>query len=396
MKIAFVAPPVADKQDITPPVALGYIAAVQEQQRHIVRIYDLALGDDTLTQNALAQLRIFRPHLTLVATEESKVSNALKQALLETDNHVIWLGVELRHVLPDHTMMQAIWYLNHRSDTDNKQKIIVDSLVQLIDSIDALPFPARHLLPLEQYSLHTPSGDLQTTLVIGQRKTVDEIVFRQPSLIVAEMQSIVREYGIHHFAFSKEPITHNAVWLDDLLQQLTKSKLGIGWEACISYKAPNTTQLRAMKAAGCEVLCCTFTAGDVLPSQCERDALLLFVKEAHACGIDVRARITLDAPYAAIPALVDLSATFGLDTVHFTVSQEHTTNGQPTTEEKLSVEAVAEMARLRYQSSRNRQFFIDRFGPQFGPMIWRFGRAGLLGRTWHRYATGSEDGAFVF
>ncbi|MEM8533583.1 MAG: hypothetical protein AAGF95_22265 [Chloroflexota bacterium] len=396
MKIAFVAPPVADKQDITPPLALGYLAALQEQQRHIVRIYDLALGESKLTQNALAQLRAFRPHLTLVAADESTVATDVKESLFATGSHIMWLGVALRQMIPDQAMMQAIWHVNQHSHTDDKQKIIIDGLVQLIHTIDALPFPARHLLPLEQYALQTPSGDLQTALVIGQRKTADEIAFRQPSLIVAEMQSIVREYGIHHFAFSNEPITHNTIWLADLLQCLTKSQIDIGWEACISYKSADAATLRTMKDAGCEVLCCTFTAGEVLPSRTEREVLSLFVKEAHACGIAVRARITLDAPYASIPTLVDLSATFGLDTVHFTVNKDRITNGQTMVEEKLNVEAVAEMARLRYRSSKSRQFFIDRFGRQIGPMIWRFGRAGLLGRTWHRYATGSEDSALVF
>jgi hypothetical protein len=46
------------------------------------------------------------------------------------------------------------------------------------------------------------------------------------------------------------------------------------------------------------------------------------------------------------------------------------------------------MAHLRYRSRRSRQYFIERFGPQLGPMIWRVGRAGLLGRTWQRYANG--------
>jgi hypothetical protein len=54
------------------------------------------------------------------------------------------------------------------------------------------------------------------------------------------------------------------------------------------------------------------------------------------------------------------------------------------------------MARSRYRSSRSRQFFIERFGPQIGPMLWRVGRSGLLGRTWWRYANGGEDSALVY
>ena len=49
------------------------------------------------------------------------------------------------------------------------------------------------------------------------------------------------------------------------------------------------------------------------------------------------------------------------------------------------------MVQSRYRTSRSRQFFIERFGPRMGPMLWRVGRAGLLGRTWQRYADGGED-----
>jgi hypothetical protein len=49
------------------------------------------------------------------------------------------------------------------------------------------------------------------------------------------------------------------------------------------------------------------------------------------------------------------------------------------------------MVQSRYRSSRSRQFFIERFGPRMGPMLWRVGRAGLLGRTWQRYADGGEE-----
>ena len=103
-------------------------------------------------------------------------------------------------------------------------------------------------------------------------------------------------------------------------------------------------------------------------------------------GIFVRAQIELEPPYDAIPALVDLSATFGLDDVRFNIRQRAVapapTTGQP------AVEQVAEMAHLRYRSRRSRQYFIERFGPQLGPMLWRVGRAGLLGRTLQRYANG--------
>ena len=59
--------------------------------------------------------------------------------------------------------------------------------------------------------------------------------------------------------------------------------------------------------------------------------------------------------------------------------------------DNLELDNVTEMVQSRYRSSRSRQFFIERFGPRVGPMLWRVGRAGLLGRTWQRYADGGDD-----
>jgi len=103
----------------------------------------------------------------------------------------------------------------------------------------------------------------------------------------------------------------------------------------------------------------------------------------------VRAQIRLDPSYAAMPALVDVAATFGLDDVRFSVPE---TQAPAQRADAIGMENVTEMVQSRYRSSLSRQFFIERFGPRMGPMLWRIGRAGLLGRTWRRYADGAEEG----
>ena len=91
-----------------------------------------------------------------------------------------------------------------------------------------------------------------------------------------------------------------------------------------------------------------------------------------------------------MPTLVDLAATFGLDDVRFNVPK-YATQHERMVGDNLELDNVAEMVQSRYRSSRSRQFFIERFGPRVGPMLWRVGRAGLLGRTWQRYADGGDD-----
>lgn len=386
MKIAFIALPQPDDPVITPPLPLTYMAAFLEQQRHIVRIYDLALRGTTSVEAALGPLRAFRPHI-IVVTNGQDLAAATQAARTACDAPILRLGGAMREAPPAQAVAQALWQLDEQPSDANEQSVIFSALLALDDDLDALPFPARHLLPLEQYPLFTPSGELQTPVLVAQQVGPNTIIPRRPSLVAAELRSITREHGIRHFVFPDPPLTADPAWLGDLLYHLATSDLGIGWEGRVRHESLTPDMLRMCRKAGCEVLCFEFDALEVLDSKEARTALSEAVEQAHRHGIGVRARIQLQPPYGAVPALVDMSATFGLDDVRFIVRQR----AAQALGDGLALEDVAEMARSRYRSSRSRQFFIERFGPQLGPMLWRVGRAGLLGRTWQRYADGGED-----
>jgi hypothetical protein len=387
VKIALVAPPQPQDAGITPPLPLAYVAAVLEQQRHIVRIYDLALCNAAPLDEALIPLRAFRPHLIAVASGDPKLTDAICLASGGCEATVVQLGVTLRTFAAGETIVQALWQMDEQPGAEDEQNVIFNTLLTLDDDLDSLPFPARHLLSLEQYPLCTPSGELQTTILAGQPNAGIGFLLRNPLLIVAELRSIAREHGIRHVVFLDPPLTHDLAWLCEMLYHLASADLGVGWEGRVRHQHLTPELLQLFQRAGCEVLGLQFNAVEVLDSRDKRAALSAVVDQAHELGLLVRAHIELEPPYDAIPVLVDMSATFGLDDVRFSVQQ------RPVSLERSEVaspalEAVAEMARSRYRSRRSRQFFIERFGPQLGPMLWRVGRAGLLGRTWQRYADG--------
>jgi hypothetical protein len=233
-------------------------------------------------------------------------------------------------------------------------------------------------------------GDLQTTLLTGQQFGADSIIPRNPALIIAELRSVAREYGIRHFVFSGPSLSADLSWLHDMLYHLATSDIGIHWEGSLDYTRLTPDLLRMCRRAGCEVLCFPLDAISVVSSRAARAALSAAVEQAHRMDIAVRAQIELDPSYAAMPTLVDLAATFGLDDVRFNVPK-HADQRERSVGDNIELDNVAEMVQSRYRSSRSRQFFIERFGPRVGPMLWRVGRAGLLGRTWQRYADGGDD-----
>jgi hypothetical protein len=385
VKIALVALPQLEDTPAIPPLPLAYVAAILEQQRHIVRIYDLALCGAMPFGEAVAPLRAFRPHIVAIAGD-AHATEEVCAALSEFDAPIMSLGVALRAFVPGQMAVQALWRLDEQPLAEDEQNVIYNALLALDEDLDSLPFPARHLLPLEQYPLRTPTGELQTTLLAGQPGGESRALLRAPSQIAAEIRSIAREHGIRHVLFLDPPLTQNMAWLSELLDHLAIADLGVGWEGRVRHEQLTSELLRVFRSAGCEVLCFEFNAAEVLDTRERRVALSAMVELAHELGMLVRSQIELEPPYDAIAALVDLSATFGLDDVRFSVRQRVAAPvsiaGHP------AIEQVAEMAHSRYRSRRSRQYFIERFGPQLGPMLWRVGRAGLLGRTWQRYANG--------
>jgi hypothetical protein len=390
VKIAFIALPNPNDPIITPPLPVGYLAALLEQQRHLVRVYDLALHDTIALAEALVPLRTFRPHVAVVAATNPEVIAAVERALAGCNALVLPLGMNLRVATPGQAVAQALWQVDQPTPLEDERTVIFEALLNLDTDLDALPFPARHLLPLEQYPLFTPMGDLQTTILTGQQFDIDSIVPRAPAQIVAELRSVAREYGIRHFIFAGPLLSADMVWLQDLLYHLATSDLGISWEGSTRYDSLNTDLLRMFRRAGCEVLCLPLDAIEVLGSKAARAGLMDVINQAHHLGIAVRAQIRLNPSYAAMPSLIDIAATFRLDDVRFSVPQTEAQE-QRLADDAVGLENVTEMVQSRYRSSLSRQFFIERFGPRMGPMLWRVGRAGLLGRTWQRYADGAEE-----
>ncbi|HWQ15401.1 MAG TPA: hypothetical protein VNL77_21550 [Roseiflexaceae bacterium] len=386
MKIALVAPPQPGDAAATPPLPLAYTAALLEQ-RHIVRIYDLAVRGSSPHGDPFASLRAFRPHVAVIATTDAALAAETGQRLATCSGAVLHLGLAMREWADVETVVRTLRTVSGcPSPGENEQNVIIDALLALDADLDALPAPARHLLSLEQYPAYTPAGDLRTPILVG-RPAGGGYRMRSPALLISELRSVTHEHGVLHFVFGGAPVTHDARWLRELLRQLAAARLGIGWEGGAAYGQLTRDLLEECRQAGCEGLELTFDAMAVIDAKRERTALTQVVQQAHELGITVRARIGLESRFSSVPVLVDMAATFGLDDVRFSVLPQAHERGP---EAQPAMEELAELVRARYQSSRSRQYFVERFGERLGPVLWRVGRTGLLGATFRRRAVGGE------
>ncbi len=393
MKIALVALPPLDESCTTPPLPLCYLAAFLEQQRHIVRVYDLALHRSDPQASQLDAIRAFRPQITIVAADDAADATVIAERL-RTAGLVLPLTLGVRTHLPPWLASRALAELNrlllHASDARN---LVACALLALDDSLDSLPFPARHLLPLEQYPLITPEGELRTPVLVGRVARDGVRAFRQPALLGAELRSIVQEHGVRHVLLDGLALTDDCDWLYAFLSQLSRMHLGVKWEGRVAHTHLTHSLIESMHRTGCEALTFEFAALSVLDAKRERDALIDAVQRARELGMRVNGHIALDPQYPSIPAVVDMSATFGLDEVRFFVPKD--AEAPIGDEESAEIAALIARAREHYRISRGRQYFIDRFGVRLGTMIWYVGRAGLLGRRWQRQAPYNESASEI-
>ena len=149
-------------------------------------------------------------------------------------------------------------------------KIISNPDRELIQDIDAIPFPARHLLPLDSYS-PSPITNMgfrgkQYAKLITVRGCPNKCVFcssthfwkivrvRSAENVIDEIESVVKKYGVHHIDFLDDTLTLFPERLSKICTLIIEKNLNIKW-SCYSRVNTITPELIAlMKKAGCRVI----------------------------------------------------------------------------------------------------------------------------------------------
>ncbi len=131
-------------------------------------------------------------------------------------------------------------------------------------SMDALPLPARHLLPLEKYKVNLPGyGQRIYTSITTSRGCPYECIFcsvatifgrnlrfRSAELVVNEIRECKMRYGITHFHFVDDTLTVKRDYTEKLCNLLIQEDLGITWEGWTRADCIDEALLRLMKRSG--------------------------------------------------------------------------------------------------------------------------------------------------
>jgi len=294
LKVALVNPPAHQSFEIqsalglnAPPLGLAYIGAVLERDGYDVTMIDAPISCES-QEGVIKKLQSMKPDVIGVTSTTPNIGNAvslitkIKQKMPGTVTvlggcHITFLPEETMGMCPaidvgvigegEATMLDLV-----RSVEDGRPLDAVDGIAireggkirktrprRLIEDLDSLPFPARHLLPMEQYTAlgeRTPIGNVITSrgcpfrciFCASSRIYGNTFRARSPENVVEEVSELVDKYRINFIEFVDDTFTINkkrSFRLAGLLR-----KLDISWAFGSRVDTISSEVLQAFRRAG--------------------------------------------------------------------------------------------------------------------------------------------------
>ncbi|MDD5226363.1 MAG: radical SAM protein [Candidatus Omnitrophica bacterium] len=357
IRIALVNPRVESYSSTMPPLGLLYMAAVLEKDGFDVRIFDLSPHHD----RDMDALEAFSPDvvgmtvLTDYAVRAKHVSKLIKAKMPRTilfvgGVHVTALPVEsLNEFNADYAVIGEGEYVmrdicghilrGEREKIKDLPGIVwrdqgtvrVNSAHAFIDDLDALPFPARHLLQFENYLM--PPGIIRgkwtersTTVMTsrgcpfsciwcgGQTTFGRKVRRRSVANVISEIEMLMKTYGVDAVWFVDDTFTLNKTWVMEFCDTLIARNMKLSWGCQAHVKTADEAIFRKMKQAGLVQLDFGVESGsDVVLKNLKKDSTAEEVKRAFAlakkCGIRTCATFIFGAP---VETWEDVQKTFDL------------------------------------------------------------------------------------
>ena len=130
-----------------------------------------------------------------------------------------------------------------------------------IDDLDALPMPARHLLPLSRYqalgypiSIITGRGcPYSCIFCVGRNMVGKKHRHRNASLVVDEIEEIM-SYGFNRINIVDDLFTADKQKVQAVCEEIHNRKLKLTWTAFCRVNSVDLDILRLMREAGCDMV----------------------------------------------------------------------------------------------------------------------------------------------
>jgi len=167
-----------------------------------------------------------------------------------------------QHIIKDSGQRASDWLRNIRGVVYKQENKVVRTQLRLpVADLDSLPFPAHHLLGLENYAPH-PNLGIKSIGILTYRGCPMQCAFclnpqghrvrrRSPAKVVDEMALVMEEFKIHGFNFYDNLFGLNRRHTLAVCEEILNRKLDVVWECWTAGDLIDAELAEKMKAAGC-------------------------------------------------------------------------------------------------------------------------------------------------
>lgn len=347
MKVVLINPPITTNLETAsilglkaPPLGLAYIAGVLEKEGYDVKIID-APALDISNEKLGAMLKKESPDVIGVTSTTPTIYDAVKAIITAKRScpytitvmggyHITFLPEETMMMCPaldigvigegEATMVDLLKSLEEKkpmSEVDGivyrkDGKIVRNRPRKLIENLDEIPFPARHLLPLDRYTILGEKrrlGNVMTSrgcpfscifcsssLFYGRRFRA-----RSPKNVVDEIEELVYKYKIRSIEIVDDAFTINLKRAWEIAKEIINRGLDIWWACGARVDLVTKELLKMFKRAGCEVIYYGIESGSekvlkILKKGITLEQVKKAVKWAKEVGMEVVGSFIIGTP----------------------------------------------------------------------------------------------------
>lgn len=303
MRIALVGPKWNQMVNSYPALGLGYLAAMAEQAGHECAIFDMGLHPERTVEDEVERIVAWKPDVVAetsmttswhsVEVANQLIKDRLGVPIIAGGPHATTLPVytakdpNIDFVIygeGEESFVELLSYLEQgRRDfenvaglyfqRDNQGEVIQTAPRMLVDDLDKLPFPARHLFELDHYPLYNPNGERMLTVLSSRGcpyacsfcfKGIVGRTYRQrtPENIAAEVVEIIEKYSVHNIYFIDDLFTIDIRRLEKIMDYFIQEEIPVNWQCLARVDRVTQPLLEKMYRAGCREIHFGIESGD--------------------------------------------------------------------------------------------------------------------------------------
>ena len=340
MRTLLVNPPYPFSEIPIMPMGLSYLGSVLEHSGHEVQILDLLVSrySKEKIKNKLDEYQPDIVGVTSVTLNYPIASDILKYAKSLDKDIITIIGGPHVTFAPVETLTEAPWIdvvvkgegeMTMLDIVSGKKLADIDGIAyrdksdgikqtrerRLIEDLDELPPPAKHLFPLSRYlaldvhaSILTGRGcPFNCIFCVGSKMGGRRVRYRNPKLIVDEVEQALSS-GFTEVNFEDDHLTINHKHLNAICDEIMARGLKFNWSAFSRVDTVNSEILRKMKQAGCTWLLYGVESGnqeilDTIKKKITLQKVKDAVDMAKEAGIGILASFIVGLPGETVETL---------------------------------------------------------------------------------------------